>query len=136
MCDANNRCEAWLSSSEVIIEYFVAIFTFLRLNCVIFIKLQSCSKYEFNSKIIYPNKLNLSPDFVIEQQAGEGKNIGNLENLLRSRLSIETKGLRLSVSSRSHSTFDNQKVSVSESFICLFYKKSCSWSRCKRKGEE
>jgi hypothetical protein len=46
-------------------------------------------------------------------------------------LSLETKGTRLSVLSRSRPTFDYQKVSVLDSSICWFPNKSHSRSRLK-----
>ena len=49
----------------------------------------------------------------------------------RSCLGLETKDTRLSVLSRSHSTFDYQKVLVSDSSICNFFKESCSQSHRK-----
>ena len=51
--------------------------------------------------------------------------------LSRSRLGLETKGTRLSVSSRSRFNFDYKKVSVSDSSSYYFFKKSRSRSRHK-----
>ena len=52
---------------------------------------------------------------------------GKLENVSScSCPGLKTKGMRLSVSSKSHSTFDNHKVSLSDLSICKFFKKSHS----------
>ena len=63
------------------------------------------------------------------------QNIGNLKKNDKvsscSRLSLETQGTRLFVSSRSCSTLDFQKVSVSDSSICQLFKKSRSRSHHK-----
>ena len=68
---------------------------------------------------------SLGPGFVL--------NYWKLEKFVKvsscSHLGLKIKGTRLSVLSRSRSTVDYPKVSVSS--ICSFFKKSCAWSRCK-----